>query len=119
MTNVKTLTKRIIEFRDAREWKKFHQPKDVAIALVLEAAEVIEHFQWKSEQETKKYLRTNRESVAEELADVLYCVLLMSRDLGIDILDALDRKMDQNEKKYPVEKAKGNAKKYTEFQETF
>ena len=119
MTNVKTLTKRIIEFRDAREWKKFHRPKDVAIALVLEAAEVIEHFQWKSEAETKKYLRTNKAHVAEELADVLYCVLLMSHDLGIDILDALDRKMDQNEKKYPVEKAKGNAKKYTEFQETF
>ena len=113
------MTKRIIAFRDAREWKKFHRPKDVAIALVLEAAEVIEHFQWKSEEDTKDYLQTNKGRVAEELADVLYCVLLMSHDLGVDILDALNRKMDQNEKKYPVEKAKGNAKKYTEFQETF
>jgi len=117
MTDIKNLTKRIIAFRDAREWKKFHRPKDVAIALVLEAAEVIEHFQWKSEKDTKKYLQNNKKHVAEELADVLYCVLLMSHDLGIDILDALDRKMGQNEKKYPVEKAKGNAKKYTEFQE--
>lgn len=117
MTDIKRLTKRIIAFRDAREWKKFHRPKDVAIALVLEAAEVIEHFQWKSEADTVKYLRTNKERVAEELADVFYCVLLMSHDLGIDISDALSRKMDQNEKKYPVAKAKGNAKKYTEFQE--
>lgn len=115
MQNIKDLTKRIIAFRDAREWKQFHNPKDVALSLVLEAAEVMEHFQWKSKEEMEKYIVTNKSSIGEELADVLYWVLLMSADLNIDILNALGKKIKKNEEKYPVEKARGNAKKYTEF----
>ena len=115
MTKLEELTKRIVEFRDARDWKQFHNPKDVALSLVLEATEVMEHFQWKSKEEMGKYIRTNKAEISEELADVLYWILLMSTDLKIDILDALERKIKINEDKYPVEKAKGRHTKYTKL----
>ena len=112
MKDTSDLTKRIIAFRDARDWKQFHNPKDMALSLVLEAAEVMEHFQWKDKQETELYLQTNKKEVGEELADVLYWVLLMSNDLEIDVLEALEEKMKKNDEKYPIEKAKGNHIKY-------
>ncbi len=115
MKNTEELTKRIIEFRDARDWKQFHNPKDVAISLCLEAAEVLEHFQWKSKEEIEEYIKTHKEYIGEELADVLYWVLLMSHDLDINILDALDKKISKNESKYPVEKAKGKHTKYNKL----
>ena len=93
--NISDLTDRIISFRDARDWKQFHNPKDVALSLSLEAAEVLEHFQWKNGEELKEYVESHKDHIGEELADVLYWVLLMSNDLGIDILDALNKKMDQ------------------------
>ncbi len=115
MRNINNLTKKIIALRDARDWKQFHNPKDVSLSLVLEAGEVMEHFQWKNKEEMEKYVETNRDDIGEELADVLYWVLLMSHDLKINILDALDKKIKKNEKKYSVEKSKGNHKKYTEL----
>ena len=115
MNNINDLTKRIIALRDARDWKQFHNPKDVALSLVLEATEVMEHFQWKSKEEMEKYVVTNKADIGEELADVLYWVLLMSADLKIDILDAFEKKIRKNEEKYPVEKAKGNHTKYTKL----
>ncbi len=115
MKNIKDLTKRIIAFRDAREWKQFHNPKDVALSLVLEAAEVMEHFQWKNKEEMEKYIVTNKIDIGEELADVFYWVLLMSADLNIDILNALEKKIKKNEEKYPVEKAKGKHTKYNKL----
>lgn len=113
--DIEKLTKRIIDFRDARDWKQFHNPKDVALSLVLEAGEVMEHFQWKNTEEMKNYIVTNKEYVGEELADVLYWVLLMSHDLKIDILEALEKKVRKNEEKYPVEKAKGKHTKYNKL----
>lgn len=113
--SINKITQRIIDFRDARDWKQFHNPKDVALSLSLEASEVLEHFQWKNGDELKEYIESHKEHIGEELADVLYWVLLMSHDLEIDIFDALSKKMDQNEQKYEVEKAKGNHKKYTEL----
>ena len=115
MKNVNDLTKRIIVFRDAREWKQFHNPKDVALSLVLEATEVMEHFQWQNKEEMEKYIKTNKTDIGEELADVLYWVLLMSHDLDIDVLKALEKKIVKNEEKYPVEKAKGRHTKYTKL----
>ena len=112
MKDIKDLTKRIIAFRDARDWKQFHNQKDVALSLVLEASEVMEHFQWKSKEEIGKYIKTNKNDISEELADVLYWVLLMSHDLKIDVLDSLEKKIKKNEKKYPVKKAKGKHNKY-------
>ena len=113
MKNIKNLTERIISFRDARDWEQFHNPKDVALSLVLEACEVMEHFQWKNKEEMERYIKTNKTEIGEELADVLYWVLLMGHDLKIDVLDALEKKMKKNEDKYPVEKAKGRHNKYT------
>lgn len=115
MDTFKQLAKQLAAFRDARDWKQFHNPKDFSLSLVLEAAEVMEHFQWKNEEEMGKHIETHREEIGDELADVLYCVLLMSHDMGIDLLEALQRKMKKNEAKYPVEKAKGKHTKYTEL----
>ncbi len=115
MSDIERLTKRIIEFREARKWKQFHNPKDVAISLCLEAAEVLEHFQWKSKDEIEEYVKSHKDDIGEELADVLYWVLLLSHDLEIDVVGALDKKIDKNEKKYPVEKAKNSHAKYTEL----
>lgn len=115
MENIENLTNRIIAFRNARDWKQFHNPKDIALSLVLEAAEVIEHFQWKNGPDMEQYVKEHKTEIGEELADVLYWVLLMSHDLDINILEALDKKMKINEQKYPIAKAKGNAKKYTDL----
>jgi NTP pyrophosphatase (non-canonical NTP hydrolase) len=115
MSKIDNLANRIIKFRDARDWKQFHNPKDVSLSLVLEAGEVMEHFQWKNKEEMEKYIVTNKDDIGEELADVLYWVLLMSHDLKIDVLKALEKKIKKNEDKYPVEKARGSHKKYTEL----
>ena len=115
MATLEELTKKIIAFRDARDWRQFHNPKDLALSLVLEAAEVLEHFQWKSASEIDNYIKTNKNDIGEELADVLYWVLLMSKDLDIDISQALKDKMRQNEHKYPIEKAKGKHTKYNKL----
>jgi dCTP diphosphatase len=112
MPDIKLLTDKILAFRDARDWKQFHNPKDLALSLVLEAAEVLECFQWKNDQEVAEYLKANKDEVGEELADVLYWVLLMSHDLGIDIMETAERKMLQNGEKYPTEKVKGIHVKY-------
>lgn len=115
MANIEELTKRIIAFREDRDWKQFHNAKDLAISLTLEASEVLEHFQWKGKEEIEKYIKTNKDDIGEELADVLYCVLLLSHDLDVDILDAMDKKLKKNELKYPVEKSKGRNVKYNKL----
>lgn len=112
MSDIKKLTKIVTKFRDDRDWKQFHNPKDMALSLVLEATEVMEHFQWKDKKEIEKYLKTNKEDIADEIADVLYWVLLMSHDLNIDLVKALENKIIKTEKKYPIKKAKGRHTKY-------
>jgi NTP pyrophosphatase (non-canonical NTP hydrolase) len=103
------LIERIIQFRDARDWKQFHLPKNLAISLLLEASEVLELFQWTKDG----HLPPERKNdLKEELADVYYWVLLLAHECNIDLDKALEEKMEQNETKYPVEKAKGNAIKY-------
>ena len=115
MKSIKSITKEIIKFRDARNWKQFHNPKDVSISLALEAAELLEHFQWKSLKEINLYVKTNKAEISEELADVLYWVLLLSHDLEINIQSALKQKIKKNAKKYPVKKAKGRHTKYNKL----
>ncbi len=109
------LQKAILKFRDERDWKQFHNPKDCAISLQLEASEVLEHFQWKNPEEIETHIKTNKEDIGEELADVLYWVLLLSHDLNIDIVKASQKKLKKNGLKYPVAKAKGSHKKYSEL----
>jgi len=115
MKDINNLAKIVIAFRDARDWKQFHNPKDSAISLCLEASEVLEHFQWKNAEEMEVHIKKNKKEVAKELADVLYWVLLMSNDLNIDLEKAFVLKMKENNKKYPVKKAKGKHSKYIEL----
>lgn len=106
------LTSKILRFRDERDWQQFHNAKDLAISLSLESSELLELFQWK---QSDAVVKDNLEDIKDELADILYYVLLISHDLGIDIEEALESKLIKNEKKYPIEKAYGSNKKYTEF----
>ena len=101
------LKSEIIEFQKERDWKKFHTPENLAKSISIEAAELLEHFQW-----GKEY---NIDEVAEELADVLIYCIYMADALDLDIKEIILDKMEKNAIKYPIDKAKGNAKKYTEF----
>ena len=94
---------RIRKFRDERNWMQFHDPKNLAISISIEAAELLEHFQWKTDVQFKAYLETHKDEVADELIDVLYWVLLMSHDLDIDIAKEFKRKMQKNALKYPLD----------------
>src|SRR4051812_8844077 len=114
MSDLNALTKKIVAFRDARDWAQFHNPKDLALSLTLEAAEVLEVFQWQEGAAIGEVARDRKRDIAHELADVLYWTLLMANDLGIDLSAALDSKLEINESKYPAVKAKGSNKKYTE-----
>ena len=115
MQEIEILQEMVVKFRDERDWKQFHNPKDMAISLVLEATEFMEHFQWKNEEEIKQHLSNKKTEVSEELADVLYWVLLIANDLKIPLDKALKDKMNKNNTKYPVHKAKGKHTKYTEL----
>lgn len=106
---------RILKFRDVRNWNQFHNPKDMAISLLLESSELLEHFQWRNGKEINDHTLDSKKEIADELSDILYWVLLISNDLDIDLKNALKEKMDKNESKYPIEKSKGNHKKYTEL----
>jgi len=104
-------------FRDERDWKQFHNPKDLAAAIAIEAGELQEHFLWKTREEVDADLAepARRQAVVDEFADVVICALLLADCLGIDIDAAVRDKTAANAKKYPVSKAKGTARKYTEL----
>lgn len=115
MSQIKALTDHVIAFRDERDWRQFHNPKDLALSLTLEAAEVLELYQWKTGDEIAAVARDRRTALSDELADVLYYALLMAHDEGIDLERALIEKLKKSALKYPVEKAKGSNKKYTDL----
>ena len=103
---------RVLQFRDDRDWRQFHTPKDLAISLTLGAAELLEVFQWSG---TDLECRDKLDRIREELADVLSCCVLMADVCGLDLDEILREKVAKNEAKYPVEKARGRADKYTEL----
>src|SRR5690242_3789357 len=113
--SIAELTKLALAFRDERDWKQFHNPKDMALSLVLESAEVLELMQWKNGKELEEHLARNRTKLAEELSDVLFWVLAMSHDFGIELGESFKAKLIENGKKYPIDKAKGVSTKYTEL----
>jgi len=102
-------------FAAAREWEQFHTPKNLSMALMVEAAELIEHFQWRSEHQSDNLPPEDLLAVGEELADVLLYLVRLSDRLDIDLFSAALQKLEKNAAKYPVEQSRGNAKKYTEF----
>ena len=106
------LRDRLRGFAAAREWERFHAPKNLASALIVEAAELLEPFQWLGEDESRRLAAAERERVGEELADVLLYLVRLADVLDIDLLDAARRKIAINEQRYPVERARGNARKY-------
>ncbi|PHC41322.1 nucleotide pyrophosphohydrolase [Bacillus toyonensis] len=103
---------KVLKFRDDRNWKQFHNSKDLAISLSLEASELLENFQWKSSEEA---VEKNLENIKDELADVLIYSILLADQIDVDIEEMILNKIEKNEKKYPVEKAYGTNKKYDEL----
>jgi NTP pyrophosphatase (non-canonical NTP hydrolase) len=99
----------LLNFRDERDWKQFHNPKDLAIAIQLEASELLEEFLWKSSEEG------NIDRIKDELADVISYCLFFAKHYEIDLEEIILEKIEKNKLKYPVEKSKGNAKKYNEL----
>jgi len=112
MTDIETLTKALIDFRNERNWEQFHNAKDLALALSIEAAELNELFLWKNAGEIENI---SREKVSEELADVLAYALMLAEKYGFDVKKIVLDKIRKNAEKYPVEKSKNLSKKYTEL----
>lgn len=102
-------------FSQEREWEQFHAPKNLAAALSVEAAELLEHFQWLTEEQSRNLSVERCAQVAEEMADVLLYMLQLADNLGIDPIDAAWKKLEVNREKYPVERAKGRSTKYTDL----
>tara|TARA_Y100000588_G_C13632765_1_gene660282 strand:- start:154 stop:504 length:351 start_codon:yes stop_codon:yes gene_type:complete len=113
--NFDDIQKKIVAFRDARDWKQFHNPKDLALSLVLEATELLEHFQWKNEKQSLEHIKHKKTEIEDEIADVLYWILLIANDLDINLHQASINKLAKNDMKYEISKAKGTSKKYTEL----
>jgi NTP pyrophosphatase (non-canonical NTP hydrolase) len=109
MSDIDFITRELLTFRDARDWEQFHNPKDLALAISVEAGELLELFLWKDADAVKK------EKVQEELADVLSFAFLMAEKYGLDIKEIMLEKIRVNGEKYPVDKSKGNARKYNEL----
>ena len=112
---IKKITEKIKKFRAERDWDKFHNPKNEAIDLIVEAGEVLEHFQWRNGKELDEYIKAHKQEISDELADVFYCILQLADTLKIDLEKAFDSKMKQNEEKYPIEKSKGKPNKYNQL----
>lgn len=112
---VDRLRARLAAFVEERDWDQFHNPKNLAMALAAEAGELLEHFQWLSAEEAARLPPDVRREVALEMADILLFLLRLSDKLGVDLLAAAENKLEINRKKYPVEKAKGRATKYTKL----
>ena len=109
MSDIEEITKTILKFRDERDWEQFHNSKDLALAISIEASELLELFLWKDNEDA------DPEKLKEELADVLTFSFLLADKHGLDIKEIIELKISQNAEKYPVEKAKGSAKKYSDL----
>ena len=115
MRDLEELKACVRAFVAERDWERFHSPKNLAMALSVEASELVELFQWLSEDESAALDDAQRRRVAEELADVLWFLVRLSDRLDIDLLEAAGRKLAENAKKYPAAKVRGDARKYTEY----
>lgn len=112
---LRDLALQLDQFAKDRDWQQFHSPKNLASALVVEAGELLEHFQWMTEQQSRALAPEKRNAVAAEIADVLLYLILLSTALGIDPIAAAQAKLKLNELKYPVARARGSSKKYDEL----
>ncbi|HIE00391.1 MAG TPA: nucleotide pyrophosphohydrolase [Thiotrichaceae bacterium] len=115
MTNLETLRQRLAEFAAMRDWDQFHSPKNLAMALIAEAAELVEHFQWLSEEESRHLSPEKKQAVSHELADVLIYLIRIADKLDIDLITAAEAKIQINETRYPVDLVKGDARRAEEY----
>lgn len=115
MDDLERIKQRLRSFAAERDWDQFHSPKNLSMALSAEVGELLEHFQWLTESQSQNLPSDKRAEVAKELADIFVYLVRLSDKLGIELIDEANRKIELNEKKYPVEKVKGSAKKYTEY----
>jgi NTP pyrophosphatase (non-canonical NTP hydrolase) len=110
-----TLRDRLKAFAQERDWEQFHSPKNLAMALIVEAAELLEHFQWLTPEQSESLDEDRRREVELEMADIFIYLMRMCERLDVDLLEVVEEKIKLNEKKYPADKVRGSAKKYTEY----
>lgn len=113
--NLDLIQQRIRTFRDERDWMQFHNPKNLAISICLEASELLEHFQWKTFEESERHAVESKAEIADEVADVAVYLIELCDNLGIDLEFAILSKLQKNAAKYPAAKSRGSAKKYTDL----
>jgi len=114
--NVNDLKEKVKSFCEDRDWDQFHNPKDLAIGIITEASELLEYFRFKSEKEVGEILNSDkRKEITEELADIMFFVLRFAQRYDVDLSKEIEEKIKKSAVKYPIEKAKGSNKKYTEF----
>lgn len=112
---IEDLTLAIREFRDARDWKQFHGPKEMAVGIAAEAGELLQHFVWQSPEQSEQRVRDRREEIASEIADVAILLFELADNLQLNLGEVMRAKLANNELRYPVTKAKGSNKKYNEL----
>jgi NTP pyrophosphatase (non-canonical NTP hydrolase) len=112
---IEELSRRLRQFAADRDWEQFHSPKNLAMALSVEVAEIVEHFQWLTEEQSRDLDASKKAQVSEELADAFIYLVRLSDQLQIDLLEAADQKLAVNESKYPAEQVRGSARKYSEY----
>lgn len=115
MADLDTIQRKILAFRNARDWAQFHDPKNLAEALSIEAGELLENFLWKTTEQSRNLTAEELKNVKEELADIFIFLTYLSEEYKIDLMAEVEKKITVNEEKYPVEKAKGSNRKYTEL----
>ena len=109
------LIKSLQNFATERDWEQFHSPKNLAMALIVEAAEMVEHFQWLSEEQSRTLPAEKLKEVEQEMADIFIYLIRIADGIGVNLEEAAWRKIELNEEKYPIEKARGSAKKYSDY----
>ena len=114
-TALRLLRDRLRDFASARDWNQFHSPKNLAIALSVEAAELLEHFQWVADRDSLDMPSEKIGKIEEEIADVFLYLIRLADMLNVDLVQVAAKKIEANSQKYPIAKSKGHAKKYTEF----
>ena len=113
--SISELTAQIQDFVDAREWRKYHNAKDLAVAIAAEAGELMQHFVWQQEEQIEKRLEKNRDEIASEIADVAILLFEFADNLGMNLGEVMQAKIARNDVRYPVEKSRGNNLKYSEL----
>ena len=115
--SLEALRLRLAEFASSRDWDQFHSPKNLSMALIAEAAELVEHFQWLSEEQSKNLDATKLQAVSHELADILIFLIRTAHMLDVDLIAAAYEKVELNEHRYPVDRVRGSARRAEEYEE--